>query len=206
VSSLIDCRADFEHAVSRAVACLRAGGVVVLPTDTVYGLAASAAYSGAIARLFALKQRSEAVPIAVLVDDIDQAAGLGRPSELDRVAVGAFWPGALTIVIPARPSAIERRLAAGDDTIGVRCPDENLVRHIARRVGPLATTSANRHAVATPTTAVGAAASLAGRVDLIVDGGARSGAASTVATMGPPLVVHRAGALSEASLRAAVGS
>jgi L-threonylcarbamoyladenylate synthase len=206
VSSLIDCRGDLNRAVTKAVTCLEAGGVVVLPTDTVYGLAALAAYSGAVDRLFSLKQRSEAVPISVLVGDVEQAGELGRLSELDRVVARALWPGPLTLVIPARRWAVAARLAAADDTIGVRCPAETLVRQIARRAGPIATTSANRHGRPTPTTAGDAGSSLAGAVDLVIDGGTRSGAASTVATIGPPLVVHRLGALSEASLRAAVRS
>jgi L-threonylcarbamoyladenylate synthase len=199
----IDGFADPDRAVVRAASCLLAGGVVVLPTDTVYGLAVRAEYRGGIVRLFALKERPSGVPVAVLVSDVDQADRIGRFSVADRAAATAFWPGPLTLVVRARSTTIERGLATVDSTIGVRCPDELLVRRLAEIVGPLATSSANRHGAPTPVAARDAASTLVAEPDLIIDGGPRSGHASTVASIGPPLVIHRAGALSEASLRAA---
>ncbi len=206
MTPLVDGAADLDSVISRASTCLLAGGAVVLPTDTVYGLAVSAAYPGAVARLFAMKQRPAGVAVAVLVSDVGQAERIGRFSAGDRAAAAAFWPGPLTVVVEAIPSPIEDRLATVDGTVGIRCPDQLLVRRLAEAVGPLATSSANRHGVPTPVTARDAASTLVGEPDLIIDGGPRSGHPSTVASIGPPLVIHRAGAISEASLRAAVPS
>ncbi len=203
---VIGASADLDAAVGRAATCLLAGGVVVLPTDTVYGLAASTEYPGAIVRLFAMKERPDGVPVAVLVSDIHQADRIGRFSAAERAAADAFWPGPLTLVVEARSTTSEHGLATVEGTIGIRCPDELLVRRLAEIVGPLATSSANRHGAPTPVAAHDAASTLAGDPDLVIDGGPRSGDPSTVVTIGPPLVVHRAGALSEASLRAAVPS
>ena len=188
--------------VGRAAGVLRAGGTVVLPTDTVYGVAALPTVAGATARLFALKARSAEQPLAVLVADADQALPLAEPpaTAVDAL-IGRCWPGPLTLVL--RRSAGARALELGGDpaTIGLRCPDHDLVREVAARVGPLATTSANRHGQPTPDSAAGAAAALDGPVDLVVDGGRCAGLASTVidATV-EPWKVLRQGALTTAEL------
>jgi tRNA threonylcarbamoyl adenosine modification protein (Sua5/YciO/YrdC/YwlC family) len=133
---------------------LRSGGVVLLPTDTVYGVAVDPTIPGATQRLFDLKGRGRDIPIAVLVADAEQAWSIARhpvlPAALGLAA--RHWPGALTLVVwrdPAWPADI------GDDlaTVGVRCPDHDLVRAWCREVGPLATSSANRHGE--PSTAAG---------------------------------------------------
>jgi L-threonylcarbamoyladenylate synthase len=166
--------------VDDVVAVLRAGGVVLLPTDTVYGLAVATSVPGSTARLFALKQRDPQVPIAVLVGDADQAWSIcaGPVPDTARTLAGRWWPGAMTLVVPRDPAwAVD--LGGDAATVGVRCPDHDLVRAVCRTVGPLATTSANRHGQPTPTTAAEAAAAV-GDVDLIVDGGRLSGTPSTV--------------------------
>ena len=168
-------------ALDQAIAVLAAGGTVVLPTDTVYGLAALPSHDGATRELFALKDRSEGHPLAVLVADCDQALEL---MELGSPAVARWmadlWPGPLTIV--SRRSALAGGLDLGGDrdTIGVRCPDHAFVRALAAEVGPIATTSANRSGEPTPTTANEAAAALVGPVDLVIDGGPAGTVASTV--------------------------
>lgn len=169
------------EALRQAVAVLGSGGSVVLPTDTVYGLAALPSRPGATADLFALKERAADHPLAVLVADIDQALEL---VVFDEPAVGRWmaelWPGPLTLVL--RRSAVASGLDLGGDpsTIGVRCPDHPFVRALAAEVGPIATTSANRSGEPTPTTAHEASAALAGPVDLVIDGGPAGTLASTV--------------------------
>lgn len=173
--------ADEESALDQAVSVLGSGGTVVLPTDTVYGLAALPSVEGATQALFDLKARSGDHPLAVLVADLDQALEL---VSLHEPAVGRWmaelWPGPLTLVL--RRSAVASGLALGGEptTIGVRCPDHPFVRALAAEVGPIATTSANRSGEPTPTTAAEAAASLVGSVDLVVDGGPAGVVASTV--------------------------
>lgn len=188
--------------LDRVVEALRAGEPVILATDTVYGLAAAADRSEAVSRIFALKNRPVDVHMAVLVADPAQARAyvdLGRAGE---ALAAEFWPGPLTIVAPRRDDGA---LAAGDDdTIGVRCPDEPFVREVATAVGPIAATSANLHGEPTPTTAQEVAACFPG-VTVVVDGGARSGAASTVVTVaGPEPVVLREGPIGEAEIAAVV--
>lgn len=176
---------------------LEGGGTVVLPTDTVYGLAALPTRDGATRDLFALKDRAADHPLAVLVADLDQALEL---VEFDLPEVGRWmaelWPGPLTIVL--RRSAVAAALDLGGDasTIGVRCPDHPFLRALAAEVGPIATTSANRTGDPTPPTAHAAAASLVGPVDLVVDGGPAGAAASTVVdATSVPWRVLRVGAI-----------
>lgn len=173
--------------MERAVEVLRAGGAVVLPTDTVYGLAALPEHVGLLAEL---KGRPAEMPVAVLVASMAQARTLAAeplPPEAGRLAA-AFWPGPLTLVVPAR--------SAGDPPVGIRWPDHPLVRAIAEQVGPIATTSANRHGEPTPATADGAAAALLGPVGLVIDGGTLPGTASTVVDLtGAEPVLLRVGAL-----------
>jgi L-threonylcarbamoyladenylate synthase len=184
-----------------AVAVLQAGGVVLLPTDTVYGLAVSAAVPGAIERLYDLKGRRRDVPIAVLVSDPEQAWTLAEsPVPASAVTLAArWWPGALTVVVRRNPGW-SCDLGGDPSTVGIRCPDDDLVRAVCRAVGPLATTSANRHGHATPATAAEAAARL-GPVELVIDGGPREGAPSTVVDCTvQPVCVLREGAIPAAHI------
>jgi L-threonylcarbamoyladenylate synthase len=173
---------DDPAAVDRATAVLRRGGTVLLPTDTVYGIAALPSVEGATGRLFALKGRSADHPLAVLVSDVAQARALVQwPHETRTDALIGLWPGPLTVVFHRSPAARSLDLGGeGSDTIGVRCPDHDLVRAIARTVGPIATTSANRSGDPTPADVMAAAAALIGPVGLIVDGGEAGTVASTV--------------------------
>lgn len=171
---------SIASAAARAAEVLVEGGVVVLPTDTVYGLAACPDDPDAVARVFELKGRGADVPVAVLCAGPVQALGLAGTvhAEAARLA-GEHWPGPLTLVLPRDPD-LDWSLGEPRHTIGVRCPDHPLIRAVAERIGPIATTSANRHGEPTPTTAADAAASLTGPVDLVVDGGTLAGSASSV--------------------------
>jgi L-threonylcarbamoyladenylate synthase len=185
-----------DEAFSMTMAALRRGVIVVIPTDTVYGLAARADDADAMDRLFALKGRDIAKSIAVLVADLGQARTLTTHG-LDRFA--RFWPGPLTVVVPRAPDAV-LHIGTDDATVGIRCPDDTFVRRLAAEVGPIAATSANESGAPTPPTAAEIAA-IFPDVSLVVDGGPRRGLASTVidATVEPPTVL-RAGALSPAAL------
>ena len=183
---------DDAAAIDAAEDGLRAGEAIVVPTDTVYGLAA---LPSAVETLYTLKGRPESVPIAVLVESLEQAASVVVMSGAASRLAHAFWPGPLTIVASG---------ADGAGTTGVRCPDHTFLRVLAGRVGPLAVTSANRHGEATPPDARGAAASLAGDVALVIDGGPCSGVASTVVDVtSPQLAIIRAGPITEEQIRAA---
>jgi tRNA threonylcarbamoyl adenosine modification protein (Sua5/YciO/YrdC/YwlC family) len=212
VTEILDARAAGSGAlvdpavVARAAALLRAGEAIVVPTDTVYGLAALPTVPGATDRLFALKGRAVDVPVAVLCHDVDQALGLADPASIDpdvRRIAAHLWPGPLTLVLPRRPG-LGLALGRPPTTIGVRCPDHDLVRALAGEVGPLATTSANRHGEPTLSTAVGVAAALGGGVPLVVDGGRCDGAPSTVVdATGPSWRVLREGTVTLAAVEAA---
>lgn len=152
------------------VEALLAGEVVAVPTDTVYGLVTTL---DAGARLFEAKQRPADVDLPVLCADREQAQSLAAdplPDLADR------WPGALTLVVRRAPS-LAANLGAHADTVGLRVPDHPVPRELARRVGPLASTSANRHGEPPSTTAdeVRAVFDV-----LVVDGGVCNGAPSTV--------------------------
>jgi tRNA threonylcarbamoyl adenosine modification protein (Sua5/YciO/YrdC/YwlC family) len=159
---------------------LRAAQLVGIPTDTVYGLAADAFGTGAADRLFAAKRRPRDVDLPVLVTGPEQARELatGIPDVAVRL-MDRFWPGALTLVLPRNPEVMAD---LGDDeaTIGLRCPDHEIARALCRRVGPLATTSANLHGQPTATTAGEVARLFGAAVPVVLDGGTCAGSPSTV--------------------------
>ena len=164
-----------------AVAALMAGGAVVLPTDTVYGVATATAVPGSTAALFRLKRRPVDVALPVLCADEAQARALaGAIPPGAEPLVARWWPGPLTLVVPRRPG-LDLDLGGPDnETIGLRVPDAPVVRAIARRTGPLACTSANRHGRPTPATAAEAAAELGPGVAAVLDAGPCEGLPSTV--------------------------
>jgi L-threonylcarbamoyladenylate synthase len=186
-----------EELVDRLVAALEAGEPVVMPTDTVYGLAALPSVPGATARLYALKDRRPDVPLAVLVAEAEALAGLAAAvDERTAALVAAHWPGPLTVVVRRHPDLAPWDLGGDPGTIGVRCPDHPLVQAVAARTGPIATTSANRHGRPTPATAAESAASLTGPVAVVADGGTLAGRASTVVDLTvEPRRILRQGAL-----------
>jgi L-threonylcarbamoyladenylate synthase len=188
-------------AVDAAERALRADGVVLLPTDTVYGIAALPDSPRAMEQLYALKGRPASVPIAILVASRAQAEQLAAavPDPAARV-MDAFWPGPLTVVLTAH----EADGQDGRPTVGVRCPAHDFVRELARRTGPLAVTSANRHGGATPVAAYDAADVLDGDIALIVDGGPCDGTASTVIDgTDPALPVLRQGPIRQEEIASA---
>ena len=166
--------------VATATRALRAGHVIAIPTDTVYGLAVDAFHAGATDRLFALKRRPRGVDLPVLVADADQAMSLvADVPDIARRLMARYWPGALTLVLARNPE-VTADLGADDTTIGLRCPDHALVRALCAAAGPLATTSANLHGQPTLSTAADVAATFGDAVALVLDGGTCAGAPSTV--------------------------
>ncbi len=195
---------DHPDALTRAVAALEAGQPIVIPTDTVYGLAVRAEDRAGIERIFELKDRPEDRAIATLVADTAQAAALAQLGTIERRLADRLWPGALTLVVPALDAV--RVPTADDNTVGLRVPDREFVRRLASVVGPLATTSANRSNHPTAPEAVPAAESLMGPVRLVIDGGACHGQASTVVRCHPDRIeVLRAGRLAPAGLAEVAG-
>lgn len=196
---MIDGR-DPAEAVAAALAALESGAPVVMATDTVYGLVALARDQAAVARVFELKGRPAERRIAVLVTGATQAETLVKLSPPARRLAERRWPGPLTLVAARTPAA---PAWVGDPaTIGVRCPDDEVLLRLAAAAGPLAATSANRHGSETPATAGEVARQLPG-VSLVIDGGPRPGAASTVVDVtGTAPVVLRPGPITEAEIAA----
>ena len=188
-----------------AIDILQAGGIVALPTDTVYGIAVALGAPDGIRRLFEAKLRPPDRSIALLVADRAQAETLGLFSRAARTLADACWPGGLTLVLP-RVSGVDlpAEISADARTIGLRMPDHPAPRALAAGVGPLPTTSANRSGEPEARDADAIEAVLGGAVDLILDGGpARGGPASTVVdcTGSWPRVL-RAGAVPAAAIEA----
>ncbi|HET7728017.1 MAG TPA: L-threonylcarbamoyladenylate synthase [Candidatus Limnocylindrales bacterium] len=188
-----------------AVALLERGGVVAIPTDTVYGIAADLRLPDSIERLFAAKRRQPEKAVALLLAEPAQAAVLGVVNDAARVLGDRFWPGGLTLVLPARPdAALPPILAAGRPTVGVRVPDHPCPRELARTLGPLPTTSANLSGEPDARDAQEIARRLGDALALVIDGGPIRGgpASSVVDCTGDRPRVLREGAIPPAELAA----
>ncbi|HAR31166.1 MAG TPA: threonylcarbamoyl-AMP synthase [Gammaproteobacteria bacterium] len=186
--------------ITVAAARLRAGGLVGLPTETVYGLAARADNPEAVASLFALKGRPASNPLIVHLSDVAQVeAWAVDPPPGARRLMDAFWPGPLTLVLDAQPS-VSRQITAGQDTVALRIPDHPLARDIIRAAGgALVAPSANRYTALSPTLPAHVAAQFADSDLLIVDGGpCRVGIESTIVGLvqGADAMLLRPGMLS----------
>jgi L-threonylcarbamoyladenylate synthase len=197
--------ADDDGGWGRAAELLSSGRIVAVPTDTVYGVAAPLSSPGVVARLFPLKARDASKPVAVLVSGIDQARPLVDVVPAAEVLADGFWPGALTLVLP-RAASFDVDLGGAGDTVGVRCPDHPRLRDLCARLGPLATTSANRSGHPTPDSGREVAWALAGtEVAAVLDAGALVGDASTVVRIERgEVTVLRRGPIDDAVLSAAV--
>jgi len=174
--------ADDATGRAAAIEVLRRGGVVALPTDTVYGIAVALDVPGGIERLFQVKRRPPDRGIVLLLDTPSQAGSIGVMGPAASALADACWPGGLTVVIPQRPDVpLPAALTGGSPTIGLRVPDHDAPRALAAAVGPLPTTSANVSGLPEARDAQEIFAQLGDGVDLILDGGAaRGGPPSTV--------------------------
>jgi L-threonylcarbamoyladenylate synthase len=167
-------RSDFPEAISQALSILRRGGLVALPTDTVYGVGSLAFNGKAVESIYAAKDRpiEKAIPILI-----------GDPNDFDKVAVNIpdmarklaarFWPGPLTLVVPKNLSLPDS--VSATETVGVRMPDHPVAIAVLRAVGPMAVTSANISGQPSPVSAEEVSAQLGGRIELIIDAGATPG-------------------------------
>jgi L-threonylcarbamoyladenylate synthase len=198
------------EAIGAAAERLRSGGLVAMPTETVYGLAADATSDLAVTAIYAAKERPAINPLIAHVLDIEAArehAVFG--SDAEQLA-RAFWPGPLTLVLPvASTSRISLLARAGLDTVAIRSPSHEIARALIEAAGtPLAAPSANRSGAVSPTTAAHVVADLNGRVDLILDGGpCRHGVESTIVAClaGRPQLL-RPGAITRESIESVLGS
>jgi L-threonylcarbamoyladenylate synthase len=195
--------------IARAVTVLRAGGLIVFPTDTVYGVGALATNPDAVAALYVAKQRpgSKAIPLLVPTLEVLSTVVAAVPAAA-RPLAERFWPGALTMVLRRAPSVPDVVTASGE-TVAVRIPDHPVALALLDALAaPLAATSANLSGERAPDTAEDALAQLDGRVDLVLDGGrCPGGVASTVIDMtSDPPVVLREGGIGAAALWRAMQS
>ena len=192
-------------AVDEAAAVLGRGGLVVFPTESVYGLGADATSSAAVERLVAVRGRDEGKPILVLASELRMVTQVVRHVPLlARRLAARLWPGALTLVLPAR-DGLSAALTAGTGTIGVRVPDHAAARALVAALGrPVTAPSANPPG-AKPAETVDEARTYFGvRVDAYVDGGRCDGAPSTVVKIeGDTFTVLREGRIDAASIRRA---
>lgn len=169
--------------IAEGARLLRADGLVAVPTETVYGLAARADHDEAVAAIYRAKGRPSFNPLIVHVADPSAAQLLADFDERAHLLSERFWPGALTMVLPRRAdAAVASAVSAGLPTIALRCPAHPIMRELIVRAGiPLAAPSANRSGGVSPTRAEHVVASLGNRIDAVLDGGAcRAGLESTI--------------------------
>ena len=192
--------------VSEAAAVLDAGGIVAVPTETVYGLAARAADAAAVARIYAAKGRPSFNPLIVHVSGVAQAEVLVEIDAVSRGLMAQFWPGPLTLVLPLRAGApIADLVTAGLPTLAVRCPAHPVMAALIAACGPLAAPSANASGRLSSTTAAHVAATLA--VPILDAGPTAAGVESTiVAVEGGAVRLLRPGAVAVGAIEAVVGA
>lgn len=200
--------AHARDALGRAAEILRTGGLVALPTETVYGLGANALDAGAVGRIFEAKQRPAWDPVIVHVVDAGMLEGLVEEiPDRARGLMEAFWPGPLTLLLK-RTTAVPDVVTAGRALVGVRMPAHPVALELIRLAGvPVAAPSANLFGHTSPTTAQHVLDDLDGRIDAVVDAGATGlGVESTVldATQSP-MVIYRPGAVTAEQIRAVAG-
>jgi L-threonylcarbamoyladenylate synthase len=187
------------------VSVLRRGGVVGVPTDTVYGIACRPDAAAALDRVYAIKRRPEGMEIGLLAAGAADLEPLVAMTPTARRLAAAHWPGGLSLILPALPGrglAVPRR----GRSLMVRVPDHALLRELLERTGPLAVTSANRHGDPACATAAEVAARLDGELDALLDGGHGDGRGSTIidCTEEPPRLL-RTGPLTLHELRPHLG-
>ena len=198
-----------DAAVAEAARLIEAGQVVAVPTETVYGLAADAANPEAVARIYAAKGRPSFNPLIVHVADLQAAERIGCFPAAARAVAEAFWPGAVTLVVPVREDAgLAPAVTAGLGTVALRCPAHPAMQALLAAAGtPLAAPSANASGRISPVTAEHVLASLGGRVPLVLDAGrAAQGLESTIVRVdGGGVALLRPGPVDLADIAAVAG-
>jgi len=193
----VDARDPDPAVMAQAAAILRDGGLIAFPTDTVYGLAVDPRHTDAVERLYEAKGRDRGMAIPLIAGRIEQALDAARLGTRERRLAEAFWPGPLSIVLPASP-AIAAAVRGPGGTVAVRVPDHAVARGLALALGfPVTATSANLSGQPAAASAVTIDAALTARLDAVIDvGAAPGGPPSTIVELtpdGPRLV--RAGAI-----------
>ncbi|MCU1559668.1 MAG: threonylcarbamoyl-AMP synthase [Mycetocola sp.] len=213
MSRLFDCSQDSDllAGMRLARAAVRKGDLVVIPTDTVYGVAADAFSPAAVQKLLDAKGRTRQSPPPVLVPGIATLEALAAEiPEAVRNLVDAFWPGGLTIVLPAQPS-LAWDLGDTEGTVAVRMPDNRIALELLEETGPLAVSSANRTGMPAATTAQEAMDMLGESVEVYLDGGESESTASTIVDAtalvapGGKVTILREGAITRSQLREVLG-
>jgi L-threonylcarbamoyladenylate synthase len=199
---------EFAAALEQAARILRAGGLVALPTETVYGLGANALDSAAVERIFAAKGRPKWDPIIVHVSSLDMVRELvsAVPDSATRL-IAAFWPGPLTLLLP-RSAAVPDVVTAGRPLVGLRMPAHPVALELIRRADvPIAAPSANRFSQVSPTTAEHVLRDLDGRIDAVLDAGPTlHGVESTVLDLNSdPMLIYRPGAITREMISSVAG-
>ena len=195
--------------IAAAAKILRAGGLVAFPTETVYGLGADARSDDAVAQIYAAKGRPSFNPLIAHVADVATAKQYVAFTETAEKLAQAFWPGALTLVLPVRPEAgVSKLVTAGLDTLAVRVPDHPVGQALLRAAEmPIAAPSANPSGRVSPTTANHVLSGLNGKIDALIDGGACSvGLESTIVScVGTPKLL-RAGGIPVEAIEGCLGT
>jgi L-threonylcarbamoyladenylate synthase len=198
-----------EHevgALDKAIQTINSGGIVAFPTDTVYGIGSGAFDRDGIQKLYEIKKREVNKAIAILLSDLSQFSFVcSSPRKYAELLGKAFWPGALTLVVPRHPSV--PGIISPLPTIGVRIPDHAFAQALIHVCGPLAVTSANISGQPSPTNAQEVLNQLDGLVDLIINGGqSKIGISSTVVDCtGPVFQILRLGSISEEQIKQVIG-
>ncbi len=203
----MESHAQYPYDTELVVRCLRDGGVVVVPTDTVYGIAVSPLHPVAVERLYALKQRprNKFLPIMVAREDDLVSLNVELSEPVKRLLHSSFVPGPLTLALgfnnASRPTWLE-----GREEIALRIPNEPQLLSILRKTGPLFVTSANKHGISTPETLTDVLSQLHGTPDLVIDGGVLGTVASTLVNCrtSPPKI-EREGIVSRVELEQLLG-
>jgi L-threonylcarbamoyladenylate synthase len=194
--------------IARAAALLRAGGLVAMPTETVYGLAGDARDDRAVAAIFDAKGRPRFNPLIVHLPDLAAAERFARFDDRARALAAAFWPGPLTLVLPLRADAgLSPLVTAGLETVAIRLPAHPVARALlAAFDGPLAAPSANPSGRVSPTRAAHVIDGLAGRIAAVIDGGACAvGVESTILGLDGPATLLRPGGVPVEAVETVLG-
>jgi len=198
---------DCPDGIAQCAAIVKKGGVIIFPTDTVYGIGCNPFDDVAVGRIFSIKGRSENKPLPVLVSDVNAAAelvGLGRTG---RLLASRFWPGALTLLAPLADRRVSGRVTAGRDSLAVRVPANECVLALLKQCRYIVGTSANRSGEKPCKTARQVTESrLEGHDALLADSRTLIGTASTIVDItGPKPTIARQGAIAESEINAILG-
>lgn len=194
--------------IAEAAAILRAGGLVAMPTETVYGLAGDARDDRSVARIYAAKNRPSFNPLIVHLPDVESVSRYAHLTPEAARLAAAFWPGPLTMVLPLREDAgLSPLVTAGLTTVAIRVPAHPVARALLRAADlPLAAPSANPSGRVSPTRAAHVMAGLSGRIEAVLDGGACTvGVESTILALDGPAALLRPGGVSVEEIEAVLG-